>query len=102
MDFSTGRADRLGLALVHHKHRSHSMKNTTLPLLRALLGLVLVSDAIPSTFAAADLWIRDDVNDVGNEPNTQSTLFYLSDDIWVRRLADPNYDPRPFPCNSPT
>jgi tyrosinase-like protein/Big-like domain-containing protein len=67
-----------------------------------LFGLVLVTRFVATGFAAADLWIRDDVNDVGNEPNNQSPVYYLSDDIWVRRLADPNYDPHPFLHNNPT
>src|SRR5437899_3788837 len=51
---------------------------------------------------AGDLWMRDDSSDVGDEPNVLSTLFYVSDDIWVRRLPDPNYDPHPFSLSSPT
>jgi len=75
------------------------MQTRTLRSCLAVCGLfVLIYDAS----AAADLWIRDDINDVGNEPNNQSAVLYLSDDIWVRRLADPNYDPQPFPCNSPS
>lgn len=62
-------------------------------------GFLFLGEATVS--AQPDLWIRDDINDVGNEPNIQSPLLYLSDDIWIRRLADPNYDPQPFPCNSP-
>ncbi|MBM3846290.1 MAG: hypothetical protein FJ405_08395 [Verrucomicrobia bacterium] len=64
-------------------------------------SLLIVFGAI-SANAAADLWIRDDSNDLGNEPNNDSTVFCLSDDIWVRRQADPNYDPQPFPAASPT
>ena len=67
----------------------------------------LISPAATLTLQAAgtgpaDLWIRDDVSDVGNEPNLQTTYFWISDDIWVRRLRDPNYDPHPFLTASPT
>jgi hypothetical protein len=67
----------------------------------AFCGLVLLTFCSLG-HAAADLWIRDDINDVGNEPNNDSPLLYTSDDIWVRRLPDPNYDPHPFPIGSPT
>lgn len=69
-----------------------------------LRGLALLFNALASaqTKGPADLWIRDDVNDRGDEPNTLTTAFYISDDIWVRRLPDPNYDPHPFPSASLT
>ena len=67
----------------------------------AVSGLILAAGSFAAQ-GAADLWIRDDISDVGNEPNNQSALLYLSDDIWIRRLPDPNYDPQPFPSGSPT
>src|SRR4030095_15578725 len=66
----------------------------------AALGAGLFGAA--EALATPDLWIRDDISDVGNEPNNQSPTLYLSDDIWVRRTADVNYDPHPFPSGSPT
>ena len=78
------------------------MKNRFLPLCLAWCGLWLLGGIVPLARGAADLWIRDDITDVGNEPNNQSAILYLSDDIWIRRLADPNYDPQPFPSGSPT
>ena len=78
------------------------MKTNSHSCWRMFFGLVLATQFVTTGFAAADLWIRDDANDVGNEPNNQSPVYYLSDDIWVRRLADPNYDPHPFLHNNPT
>lgn len=78
------------------------MKTLFLSSHRIAAGAHLLLLTSASCWAAADLWIRDDPNDVGNEPNNQSPILYLSDDIWVRRLPDPNYDPRPFPHNNPT
>ncbi|HEU0009528.1 MAG TPA: tyrosinase family protein [Verrucomicrobiae bacterium] len=77
------------------------MKCKSLRFCQALCGLVLLSTTIAAQ-GQADLWIRDDILDVGIEPNTVSLYLHLSDDIWVRRLADPNYDPQPFPSSSPT
>lgn len=54
------------------------------------------------SLAVPDLWIREDAADTGVEPNTSSSLIYLSDDIWVRTSPDPSYDPTPFPIASPT
>ncbi|MEY4937120.1 MAG: hypothetical protein RIS64_3479 [Bacteroidota bacterium] len=36
----------------------------------------------------SNLFMKDDANDVGNEPNLQTTQFWISDDIWVRNQAD--------------
>jgi hypothetical protein len=70
--------------------------------LRSGCTLVVVLVAWGALWAVPDLWIRDDPADTGAEPNNSSPILYLSDDIWVRRAADPNYDPQPFPCASPT
>ena len=67
-----------------------------------LAGGLLLQVIGSSLQAAPDLWIRDDAADTGAEPNVLSPVLYLSDDIWVRRVADPNYDPTPFPSGSPT
>lgn len=42
---------------------------------------------VPPT-AAADLYMKDTGTDIGAEPNTISTAFWGSDDIWVRRKND--------------
>jgi len=76
------------------------MKTKSFRLCLVLCGLILPIGG--PVFGAADLWMRDDPSDLGTEPNTLSPVLYLSDDIWVRRLPDPNYDPQPFPTSSPT
>jgi hypothetical protein len=68
-----------------------------------LVGIVsFIALAWGPIAAAQDLWMQDDAADTGAEPNNSSPILYLSDDIWVRRVADPSYDPQPFPCASPT
>jgi len=37
---------------------------------------------------SVDLWIKDTWEDIGNEPNTDSKIFYVSEDIWVRTQPD--------------
>src|SRR5688500_12518726 len=69
---------------------------------RVMLCQTLCALLIQTASAQSDLWIRDDASHLGIEPNNLSAVLYLSDDIWVRRLADPNYDPQPFPTASPT
>lgn len=53
---------------------------------------LLASDAlVPVTGAAGstpDLFMQDTPDDLGNEPNTISTDFYKSEDIWVRNTDD--------------
>ena len=85
------------------------MKTASVPIPKAshsrtlTLALVVLASALtPIAKAASDLWIRDDASDTGAEPNTLSAQYYLSDDIWIRRTADLNYDPHPFPAASPT
>src|SRR5438876_9880144 len=77
------------------------MKTKSLCLGQVFMGLLLIGGSVALAQSPADLFIRDDINDVGNEPNNQTTYFYISDDIWVRRMADPNYDPTPFPSATP-
>lgn len=43
--------------------------------------------APPST-PTVDLWMKDTDEDLGNEPNNESTTFYISDDIWARNSND--------------
>lgn len=50
---------------------------------------LLASDAlIPPTVPTPDLYIQDTPEDMGNEPNNESALFYVSEDIWVRNSND--------------
>lgn len=42
----------------------------------------------PPAVAAADLFSKDTDEDVGNEANNESTVLYLSDDIWIRNNND--------------
>lgn len=42
----------------------------------------------PGAGAAADLLMLDTPEDMGNEPNNESTVFYQSEDIWVRNGND--------------
>jgi len=77
------------------------MKTSFRRCLIGLRALLLVTPFCAVAASGGDLWIRDDALDVGNEPNNESSDFYKSDDIWVRRLPDANYDPRPFPAASP-
>jgi|GEM_PF-5901408 len=48
---------------------------------------LLASDGNVPPQAASDLWIRDGVGDVGQEPNDLQVV-WASDDIWVRRQLD--------------
>jgi PKD repeat protein len=49
----------------------------------------------------ADLYIRDDANDSGVEPNPTTDPIYLSPDIWIRQSPDPAWQPYPFDPNTP-
>lgn len=70
--FSTGQVDRMHAALDGPR------------------AAILASDALipPTGIPAADLYIQDTPDDVGNQPNAQSTVFYVSEDIWVRNTND--------------
>jgi len=69
--FSLGQSDRMAATLF-------TVRNS-------LLGS---QGAIPPPTVTADLWMKDTDDDLGNGPNNESTLFYLSDDIWVRNGND--------------
>lgn len=69
--FSLGQSDRMAATLF-------TVRNS-------LLGS---QGAIPPPTVTVDLWMKDTDDDLGNEPNNESTLFYLSDDIWVRNNND--------------
>lgn len=71
--FTTGQADLMNATLF-----------TTRNDLLGSAGLV----PPPPGAAAGDLWAKDTDADIGNEPNTQSTSFYQSEDIWVRTGND--------------
>ena len=51
---------------------------------------LLGSDGLipPPSVAKADLWSQNTPLDIGNEPDSRSTTFYQSDDIWVRTTND--------------
>lgn len=51
---------------------------------------LLSSDALvpPPASSTADLFIGDTPEDIGNEPNNESDVFYTSQDIWVRNRND--------------
>jgi len=42
----------------------------------------------PPASSIADLWMKDTDEDLGNEPNNESSVFYISDDIWARNNND--------------
>jgi len=52
---------------------------------------------LPQTFSGSnsDLYMKDDVDDLGIEENPATTVMYLSEDIWVR----PTDDDEPFHDN---
>ena len=47
-------------------------------------GLVPVTGGPP----APDLWMQDNLDDVGAEPDASTNPMWISDDIWVRNSAD--------------
>jgi hypothetical protein len=62
--------------------------NATLALARAGIlasdGLVPVGGGAP----APDLWMQDNADDTGTEPDPSANPMYISDDIWVRNSPD--------------
>jgi hypothetical protein len=64
----------------------------------------LIVAAALATFAGstfADLYIRDDPNDTGAEPNPSSGPMWTSPDIWVRNDPLPGWNPRPYQSANP-
>ncbi len=47
-------------------------------------GLIPVTGGPP----ASDLWMQDNADDIGAEPNASTNPMWISDDIWVRNAAD--------------
>ncbi len=47
-------------------------------------GLIPVTGGPP----APDLWMQDNADDIGAEPNASTNPMWISDDIWVRNAAD--------------
>jgi len=45
----------------------------------------IITPEIAETFYSFDLWSRDDVLDVGNEPNQNSFNIWYSPDLWFRK-----------------
>ena len=62
--------------------------NATLSIARAGIlasdGLVPVGGGTP----APDLWMQDNADDTGSEPDPSANPMYISDDIWVRNAPD--------------
>ena len=78
------------------KHRNHCLRIALLRLLASVsAGIMTVS------VAHADLYIRDDLNDTGAEPNPTSDPMWISPDIWVRNDPMPGWNPRPYQSASP-
>ena len=42
----------------------------------------------PDGGASPDLFMQDTPEDIGDEPNNESTTFYISEDIWIREGTD--------------
>ena len=53
-------------------------------------ALIQASDALipPTGPSSSDLYIQDTPEDIGNQPNNESSVFYVSEDIWVRNSND--------------
>jgi hypothetical protein len=51
---------------------------------------IQASDALipPAGVPGADLYVQDTPDDVGNQPNNESAVLYVSEDIWVRNNDD--------------
>jgi hypothetical protein len=63
--------------------------------LNGIRSAILGSDGLippPPVALTSDLWSQDTAQDVGNEPNNESSVHYLSDDIWVRNQNDGTTD----------
>src|SRR6476661_3959861 len=78
------------------QHRNNCLRSVLRRLL-ASAGLVLVMACV----ARADLYIRDDLNDTGAEPNPTSDPMWTAPDIWVRNDTMPGWNPRPYQSASP-
>lgn len=62
--------------------------NATLSIARASM---LASDMLVPVAGGArtpDLWMQDNADDTGSEPDPSSHPMWISDDIWVRNAAD--------------
>ena len=51
-------------------------------------GIVSSQGDVPPPSVTNDLYSRDMMDDIGDEPNTTSTHMYRSDDIWIRNSND--------------
>lgn len=59
-----------------------------------ILGDPLISFYYDQKFPVAenmDLYIKDDCDDLGNQPNSTAQYLYLSEDIWIRNQRDGLY-----------
>lgn len=61
------------------------------------VGSMVLAAAVLIGVANATPYIRDDVNDVGAEPNNTASVLYLSPDIFVRNDPLPGWTPYPYP-----
>src|SRR5437016_5958269 len=70
---------------------------------KALLrpAILAVTIAVLANSAYANLYIRDDPNDTGIEPNPTTDPMWTSPDIWVRNAPLPGWNPRPYPIGTP-
>lgn len=59
--------------------------NATLSLARASL---LSSDGLAPAAPAPDLWMQDNADDNGIEPDASANPMWISDDIWIRNAPD--------------
>lgn len=66
--YSNGQSDRMA-ATLYTVRRSITSSLGALP---------------PTGIASPDLFTKDTGNDLGNEPNNESSILYSSDDIWIR------------------
>ncbi len=66
-----------------------------------VLWTVIASVGLLPLAAQPDLYIRDDDDDDGTEPNLTTGPLYLSPDIWVRRDPMPGWNPYPYSSASP-
>jgi Common central domain of tyrosinase/Bacterial Ig domain len=69
---------------------------------RRILPLALFFLAVAVFPAAAQtVYIKDTAADTGAEPNPDTGPMWVSQDIWVRKSADPGYQPYPFTAGAP-
>lgn len=76
-----------GVMVMFTKDQADRMVATLYGTKASLIG----SDGLlppPDGGASPDLFMQDTPEDIGDEPNTDSTTFYISEDIWIRTGTD--------------